>query len=298
MYESFFNFHTPPFASTPDPAFFFESEQHGEAFAAVEFALRTRQGVTIITGDLGAGKTTVARTITQRLDGAATIVPVLFGVTGREEMIRHMLRRLGTHTDRAADHSELLETLLAVLAQRPREAGPLVLLVDEAQTLSDEVLDELRLLTTLDQRGMQDLCVVLVGQHELLDRLANPRLAALRHRVATIRQLAGFDHRTTLHYIQHRIRTASRNPDALGVHLKADAIHEIHRYSGGVPRLINHVCDHALLLAYVRQQHGLTGVVVRAVVHEMLPQVSKRLHGDAPLARIDPGHHNTLARSA
>jgi general secretion pathway protein A len=298
MYERFFNLTAPPFESTPDPAFFFDSEQHREALAAVEYAIRARKGVVVITGDLGAGKTTVTRTVTQRLAEQATIVPLFFGITHRNELLRHALRALGVEARRDDEHALLVEMFRDALSLRARDGRPAVLMIDEAQTLSNDVLDELRLLTTIDGDGQRLLQIVLVGQNELLDRLADPALAALRQRVAMARRLGAFDPRTTQAYIRHRLGVASADPDRVAVEFRGDAVVALYRYSLGVPRLINAVCDHALLLAFVREQRVVTGAIVEAVLSDMLSNPASASQADRPLARIRPTTDQPLARSA
>ncbi len=288
MYERFFNLAMAPFESTPDPAFFFESEQHREALAAVEYAIRARKSVVVITGDLGAGKTTVTRTVTHRCGGDAMLVPLFFGITHRHELLRHALHALGHDTPRDAEHWELVETLRDALHDRRGQGKPVVLVIDEAQTLSNDVLDELRLLTNLDA-----VQIVLVGQNELLERLADPSLAALRQRVAMARRLTAFDPRTTNAYIQHRLRLAADDGKP-GATFRGDAVVAIYRHSLGVPRIINTVCDHALLLGFVRQQRTITAPIVEAVLSDMVTQWTDH----QPLARIAPQPTTRLARSA
>lgn len=271
MYLSYFQFETAPFENTPDPRFFYASDQHREALAAIEYSIRLRKGIVLITGEIGAGKTTVARVMLQRCGRDATIVQLAHGHRTADELLGHLARALGTETHEADDHANLLETLRHKLMQCAHEGRPVVLFVDEAQTLSDDALEELRLLSNFDTDTAKLLQLVLIGQPELRDRLATARMAPLRQRVVIARRLTPLTGDETETYIRHRLEIASSDPEAVHVRFEPAAIEQIHLFTGGVPRLINVVCDHCLLLGMVRQSPRITAAMVYRVLGDMMP---------------------------
>jgi general secretion pathway protein A len=273
VYHAFFEFNVLPFENTPDPRFFYASEQHREALAAIEYTIRMRKGFVLITGDIGSGKTTVGRTMCQRAGDAVPIVQVGWGHASREGLVRQILRHLHIRFDPGDDHGQLLDRLREHLDGRFRAGQPVVLFVDEAQTLSDDALDELRLLSNFDTATDKLVQIVLVGQPELRQRIRESRHAALRQRIVLAKQLRPLNLPDTHQYIQHRIRAASRDPRKPGVAFDPDAMHEIFNTSGGVPRLINVMCDNCLLLSYVRENRRVGADVVRHVAQDMVPNL-------------------------
>lgn len=271
MYLSYFQFETTPFENTPDPRFFYASEQHREALAAIEYSIRLRKGIVLITGEIGAGKTTVARTMFKRCGKDATLVQLAHGHRTADELLGHLARTLDIETGSDPDHAALLEALRHKLLQCAHEGRPVVLFVDEAQTLCDDALEELRLLSNFDTDTFKLLQLVLIGQPELRDRLSTDRMAPLRQRVVIARRLLALSHAETTSYINHRLTIASIDPEAVHVRFEPAAIHAIQQYTGGIPRLINVVCDHCLLLAMVRQTPRITAAMVHRVLGDMMP---------------------------
>lgn len=273
MYESFFEFETLPFECTPDPRFFFATEQHKEALAAIEYTIRMRKGIVMVTGTIGSGKTTVGRTMLRQCAGHATIVQVLHGHTRGPELIRHVLRTLGVAVRRSGDHAELLEHLECQLRDHARAGKPMVLFVDEAQTLSDDALEELRLISNFDTDRQRLLQLVLVGQPELRDRIRADAMAPLRQRIVMAKRLRPLTLTETAAYILHRLKAASRQPDRLAVGFAGEAIAAIHAASQGTPRRINVLCDNCLLLAFVAEARRVTPAMVQRVVQDMVPDL-------------------------
>ncbi len=271
MYEQLYNLHTLPFENTPDPRFFFASEQHREALAAIEYTIRLRKGIVMVTGAIGSGKTTVGRTMVERCGDRATIVPVMHGHHRGAELLRHVLRSLGVDFPRNEDHAQLLERVEQHLRIQSERSRPVVLFVDEAQTHSDQALEELRLLSNFDTNTSKLLQLVLVGQPELRERVRRPELAALRQRIVMAKQLNPLSLQDTADYITHRLRAASNDPDHVAVTFTGDAIESIYGQTRGTPRLINVVCDNCLLLGYVKQTRRITPSMVRRVIEDMIP---------------------------
>lgn len=271
MYHEFYHLRTLPFENTPDPRFFYASEQHREALAAIEYTIRMRKGFVLITGEIGSGKTTVGRTMCQRAADQATIVQVLHGHGDGFEMLRQIMRALKVPSRKGDDHGRALERLQAYLLQQASSRRPIVLFVDEAQTLSDAALEELRLLSNFDTATQKLIQVVLVGQPELRRRISSRRLDALRQRIAMSKQLTPMAEQETAAYIEHRLRAASVDPRQLRVQFTDDAVREIYQFTGGTPRLINFASDNCLLLGFVREVREITPAMVRRVIDDMLP---------------------------
>jgi len=271
MYHEFYNFELLPFENTPDPRFFFASEQHREALAAIEYTIRMRKGITLVTGDIGSGKTTIGRTMCERCADHATIVQLYHGHRDADELLTHLLRAIKVKYGRNDDHARKLERLSNTLHKQARQRRPLVLFVDEAQTLSDDALEELRLLTNFDLNTQKLLQLVLVGQPELRERIRSPRLLPLRQRIVMAKRLRPLNENDTGLYIAHRLKAASRDKDDVRVSFTPEAVREVYQHTGGVPRLVNVVCDNCLLLSFVREANEVTPNMVRRVVDDMVP---------------------------
>lgn len=272
MYQEFYNFHTMPFENTPDPRFFYASEQHKEALAAIEYTIRMRKGFVLITGDIGSGKTTIGRTMCERCCDEARIVTVLHGHQNPTELLRQVLRSMDVRFSKTDEHARLIDRLRDRLMAHLDENQPVVFLVDEAQTLSDAALEELRLLSNLDTATQKLVQVVLVGQPELRLRLRAPLFNSLRQRIVMAKQLMPLTMEDTQAYITHRLQAASTEPDKMMVTFDSSAIRELYRFSGGIPRMINFAADNCLLLGLVREVCLIDAAMVRRVVADMLPR--------------------------
>ena len=272
MYHEYYAFQHMPFDNTPDPRFFFAGEGHREALAAIEYAIRMRKGYVLVTGDIGTGKTMVGRTMVHRLGEHVEILILLHGHRRPAELLRQVLRALDTPYDEDDDHALLLERLQEDLLTQQDTQRPVVLFIDEAQTLSDQALDEIRLLSNFDTSTTKLLQVVLVGQPELRRRIASPRMAPLRQRIILAKELKALTLQDTAAYIMHRLRTGSADPDHVKVAFMLPAVHEIYEHARGIPRVINSICDNCLLLGFVRETRQITSSMVKRVVDDMVPQ--------------------------
>ncbi|MCC6681833.1 MAG: AAA family ATPase [Phycisphaeraceae bacterium] len=273
MYEEFYNFAVTPFENTPDPRFFFASEQHREALAAIEYTIRMRKGIVLVTGVIGSGKTTIGRTMLERCADQASIIQLAHGHTQGIELLRHVLRRLPLAFDPADDHARLLERLEQYLLAQHEHGKPVVLFVDEAQTLSDQALEQLRLFSNFDTNTDKLLQLVLIGQPELRDRIRSPRLAALRQRIVMAKQLRPLNIQETADYIRHRLSAASKDRHNIAVSFSGSAVDVIYEYAHGTPRLINVICDNCLLLGYVKEARRIGASMARHVINDMVPSL-------------------------
>lgn len=271
MYEQFYKFECPPFENTADPRFFFASEQHREAMAAIEYSVRMRKGIVLISGAVGAGKTTVTRAVCERIRNFTHLVPVMHSPDSPDAMLRQLLRGMETRYSRGDDHPRLLQRFRET-SQAIAELGQAVtLLADEAQTLPDATLEELRLLSNFESNGRKMVNVVLVGQPELRRRIRTPQFESLRQRIVVAKQLRPMSLEETGEYIAHRLAVASIDRENVQVEFDSAALYEIYRFSGGTPRLINFVCDNCLLLGYVRETRLIKPALVRTVLADMIP---------------------------
>jgi general secretion pathway protein A len=264
MYNDFYGFREAPFNITPDPRFLFFSDRHREAYNHILFGLRERKGFIQLTGEVGAGKTTVCRALLEELGPEYRTALILNPCLTGDQLLRTILIELGLEAsdDRVACLQRLNQYLLDQLA----EGHDVVLLIDEAQDLEFDLLEQIRLLSNLETDQRKLLQIVLLGQPELRDKLNDSRLRQLRQRITVRYHLAPLSRRETEQYIQHRLRVVGANGRPS---FSRWAVGGIHRYSGGVPRLVNAVCDKALLCGYVTGDDHLTWRHVRRAIREL-----------------------------
>lgn len=265
MYNHFYGFHEPPFNLTPDPRFLFYSERHREAFHHVLFGIQERKGFIQLTGEVGAGKTTICRAILESLGPTYKTALILNPCLTGSQLLRSILHELGLAPGRV-DRVTGLEMLNQFLLDQLAAGNDVVLLIDEAQDLAPDLLEEVRLLSNLETDQRKLLQIVLVGQPELRDRLDERGLRQLRQRITVRYHLTPLSRQETEQYVRHRLHVAGGNSRPTFDHW---AIRRIHRYSHGVPRLINAVCDKTLLCGYVTGTDQLTGRHVRRAVREL-----------------------------
>ena len=270
MYNDFYGFRETPFNITPDPRFLFFSDKHREAFNHVLFGIRERKGFIQITGEVGAGKTTVCRAILTELGPTYRTALILNPMVTATQMMRTVLTELGLEP-RKLDRTAYLEILNKFLLDQAAAGNDVVLLIDEAQDLDPELLEQIRLLSNLETDQRKLLQIVLIGQPELREKLNERSLRQLRQRITVRYHLAPLDRFETARYIAHRLRVAGADgrPE-----FSPWAVRRIHRYAGGVPRLINAVCDKALLYGYVNGTYELKGRAVRKAIRELEGEVA------------------------
>ncbi|HEY3203698.1 MAG TPA: AAA family ATPase [Thermoanaerobaculia bacterium] len=265
MYNDFYGFRESPFNITPDPRFLFFSDKHREAFNHVLFGIRERKGFIQITGEVGAGKTTVCRAILSELGSSYRTALILNPVVTSTQLMRTILMELGLEP-RRQDRTTNLEILNKFLLDRAAEGHDVVLIIDEAQDLERELLEQVRLLSNLETDQRKLLQIVLIGQPELREKLKERGLRQLRQRITVRYHLAPLDRPETERYIAHRLRVAGADGKPAFTRW---AIRRIHGYARGIPRLINAVCDKALLYGYVNGTYALNGRAVRQAIREL-----------------------------
>jgi general secretion pathway protein A len=265
MYEAFYGFREKPFNLTPDPKFLYLSGKHHEAFAHLEFGLRQRGGFIVVTGEVGTGKTTLCRYFLERLDENTVSAFILYPALGTTELLRAVNRDLGIPNDGKTD-KELIDCLHEFLLTSRAAGKNIVLVIDEAQNLSRDVLEQIRMVSNLETDTEKLFQIVLIGQSELNELLDQEDLRQLAQRVTARYHLNPLSRSEMTHYIRHRLAVAG----GLGqVDFTARALRLIHRFSGGIPRLINLLCDRALLAGYVLEKNLIDGAVVRRAKQEL-----------------------------
>ena len=266
MYEKFYGFAEKPFNLTPDPKFLYLSLRHTEAAAHLDFGQRERGGFILITGEVGTGKTTLARYFLGRLPKDTATAVVLYPALSAVELLRSILDDLHVAPTGPSlkDHVDALHRFLLTARSESRNV---LLLIDEAQDLSPEVLEQVRLLSNLETDTEKLIQIVLMGQSELRALLARPELRQLAQRVTARYHLEPLSRIETGEYIRHRLAVAGGDGK---VAFTAGALEAVHQVSGGIPRLINSVCDRALLAGFVRGLREINAGMVRVAAREVL----------------------------
>ncbi len=286
MYLEHYGLIRQPFEMTPDPAFLYLGEAHQEGLATLVYGVRARKGFVMLTGEVGTGKTTLLHALLAQLD-PDTASAFLFNPRLEPLDFFHVLfDELGIEK---VCHSkgEYLLALNQFLIERLREGQSTLLIVDEAQNLSAEMLEEIRLLSNLETPKSKLLQIMLVGQPELEDMLQRPELRQLRQRIVLRFRLRPFDLQETAGYIEERLLLGGYTGKGL---FRRSAIQRVQEVSGGVPRLINIVCDGSLLLGFSRDLETLDGAVIDEVARDLglveeVPAVAPP-SGSAPVRRI------------
>jgi general secretion pathway protein A len=265
VYNDFYRFREAPFNITPDPRFLFFSERHREAFNHILFGIRERKGFIQITGEVGAGKTTVCRAILQELGPTYRTALVLNPTMTSGQLLRTILTEFGLKPGRI-DRVSSLDMLNDFLLHEAIIGNDVVLFIDEAQDLDWDLLEQVRLLSNLETEKSKLLQIVLLGQPELRDKLEQLNLRQLRQRITVRYHLRPLSRQDTEAYIHHRLAVAGANSRPI---FTPWAVRRIYGYSHGVPRLINAVCDKTLLCGYVTGTDKLTAAHVKRAVREL-----------------------------
>ena len=265
MYEQFYGFYEAPFNITPDPRFLFFSGRHQEAFGHLLFGIKERKGFIQITGEVGTGKTTLCRALLEALDPGYRTALILNPSMSQDQLLQTIVEEFGL-TARNSDRASLLDTLNTFLLDQVHESHDAVLVIDEAQNLSRELMEQVRLLSNLETDRQKLLQIVLMGQPELRKILDETGLRQLRQRITVRYHLTSLDYPETEMYIAHRLRVAGANSRPT---FTRAALRRIFRYSCGVPRLINAVCDKALLCGYVEEEDHLTSRHLKRAIREL-----------------------------
>jgi general secretion pathway protein A len=267
MYLTFFGLNEKPFSITPDPRYLFLSGQHAEAMAHLLYGINEAGGFIQLTGEVGTGKTTIVRSLLARAPENAEIALILNPRMTSPEFLLTLCEELGIGVPDSAERSlkDLVDILSGYLLRAHAAGRRVVLVVDEAQNLSPEVLEQVRLLTNLETNTRKLLQIILIGQPELRELLSRNELRQLAQRITGRYHLAPLSEPETAAYVRHRLRVAGATTEIFG----RFALREVHRLSGGVPRVINVICDRALLGGYSLDRHRITTALVRQAAAEV-----------------------------
>ena len=269
MYTSFFGLNEKPFTITPDPRYLFMSERHGEGLAHLVYGVTESGGFIQLTGEVGTGKTTLVRTLLGQIPSEVDIALILNPQLTAIEFLMAICEELGIERPKERYSAKaLIDALNRHLLEAHSQGRRTILLIDEAQNLSEDVLEQLRLLTNLETARQKLLQIILIAQPELREKLAQENLRQLAQRVTGRYHLEPLSNEETFNYIDHRLRVAG----ALIEIFDSAAKREVYRLSGGVPRIINVICDRALLGAYSQESRTVDKTLVRKAASEVSGQ--------------------------
>jgi type II secretory pathway predicted ATPase ExeA len=266
MYKEFYGLRANPFNVNPDPRYLFLTRHTEEALACLTYGIQSRKGFVLLTGEVGTGKTTLINKLLEwlRLQQVATAF-IFNSRMNVPQFMDYMMADFGIPCDSKAK-SQILLRLYNWLLDRYRAGETAVLIVDEAQSLGDELLEEIRMLTNLETFTEKLLQIVLVGQPELEQRLKQPQLRQLRQRLTLRAKTHPLTLDETKAYVQQRLRIAGSNGQQI---FDPEALVTIHRYASGIPRVVNLLCEHSMVSAFVDQQKVIVPAVVDAVARDL-----------------------------
>ena len=265
MYLDYYGLTEPPFDITPNPRFLFYSPKHREAFNHLLYGIRERKGFVQLTGEVGAGKTTLCRALLEQLNGRFATALILNPVLSADQLIKAIALEFGLQV-KGLDRLETVAVINEFLLKQLERGQDTVLIIDEAQDLTDELLEQVRLLSNLEADDRKLLQIVLMGQPELRDRLNNPRLRQLRQRITVRYHLLPLSRFEVNQYIQHRLLVSGAHG---APHFTPLALWRVYGYSQGIPRLVNAVCDKALLAGFVHQRERIDFRMIGRAVREL-----------------------------
>jgi general secretion pathway protein A len=269
MYNDFFAFHEKPFKLVPNPDYLYLSKSHEDALAHLVYAVDQGDGFVVVVGEVGTGKTTLCRNFLEQLDDETESAYIFNPRLDSVQLMSSICNEFGIQISSTQDIKELLDKLNAYLIAQHRLNRKVVLLIDESQGLSVESLDMVRLISNLETTRSKLLQIILVGQPELEEKLSSHELRQLAQRISLNCHLRPLTASETHGYIQHRVSVASVHPTEI---FTSGACHRVYEFSGGVPRLINIVCDRALLAAYSQSKPKIDSALMQTVATELKRQ--------------------------
>ncbi len=273
MYKKFYGLRKNPFEISPDPYFFYRTPRHLEALANLYFGVRRDKGFIVVTGEVGTGKTLLVRCLMKELAANGVNFAYIFNpLLSVEDFFRCILHDLGLASDHASKGSMLI-ALNEFLIKSYQDGKKTAVIIDEAHGLSHTLLEEIRLLTNLETTERKLLQVLLIGQPELDEKLDSSGLRQLKQRIALRCALRPFDELESRSYVAKRLERAGADPNTLATLFPTHALRRIHAHSRGIPRLINVICENALIAGYAQQVKQITPEMVDEVVRDLRLEV-------------------------
>lgn len=263
MYEKFFGFQENPFRMTPDSKFFYPSAKHTEALSTLLYTIQQRKGFVVVTGEIGAGKTTVCQALLRKLDLNTRVARVFNTHLTNRELLIAILEDLEIPY-KPGTKGKLLSQLYDYLITQAFNGVNIVIIIDEAQNLTPTVLEEIRMLSNLETEKEKLIQIVLVGQPQLREKLKMPKLEQLRQRVVLHYHISPLTVLETKEYVRHRLSVAGGNPETF----EAEALNRVYAFSRGVPRLVNLICDSALLSGFLYNQKIISREIMEEAIRE------------------------------
>ena len=264
LYTGFFGLKERPFTLVPDPSFLYWSAQHKRAFSILEFGILSRAPITLITGEIGSGKTTLLQQLLSQMDDSVTIGLISNAQGGRGELLQWILNALSVEIDASASYVVMFQRFQEFMLSEYAEGRRVVLIIDEAQNLSTEGLEELRMLTNINSNKDELIQLILVGQPELKEMVLSPNMRQLAQRVAASFHLTAMDSNTVAAYIAHRMKVAGGSGDEF----TARACTQIYASTRGVPRLVNQLCEFSMLYAWTSETKTISLDIVESVLDD------------------------------
>ncbi|MFZ5965225.1 ExeA family protein [Thalassococcus sp. BH17M4-6] len=266
LYNDHFGFHERPFSLSPDPEFLFWSKAHTRALSVLEYGLMTRAPLTVVSGEVGTGKTTLIQALLRRVEDSVTVGLISNARGDRGALLRWVLGAFDLQAPEGADYVSLFQQFQDFVLAEYAAARHVVLIVDEAQNLGTDALEELRLLTNINSGKDELLQIIMVGQPELRDMICQPELRQFAQRVTATYHLEPMDQDTTVKYISHRLEQAG----GTGQEFTPEAISAIFNESDGIPRMVNKLCDLALVYASSEGEPRVERATIEELVRDGL----------------------------
>lgn len=266
LYADYFGLSERPFTLLPDPSFLYWSKAHRNAYTILDYGIFSRAPITVITGEIGSGKTTLVQHLLKNTDDSITIGLISNAQGGRGELLQWVLNALSVEVPKGATYVQKFQALQDFLIAEYAAERRVVLIFDEAQNLSMEGLEELRMLTNINANKDELIQLILVGQPELRDVIRSPKMKQLAQRVAASFHIPAMDAGTVAEYIRHRLRTVGGS----GEEFTEGACRMVHEQTEGVPRLVNQLCDIAMVYTWSKEQRTVTEEILQNVLDDGL----------------------------
>ena len=264
MYTKYYGLTSKPFENTPDPLFLFMSNKHREVLASLTYGINSAKGFILIAGDIGTGKTTLLHVLLKEINPDFIVINIINHRAAFDDMLYHLAKKIGV-SYKGKDKIDLVEDIRNKLEKLDQDGRRAVLIIDEAHLIPDESLEDIRLLSNIESEKRKLIQIVLVGQNELYNKLQKEALRPLKQRIVINRHLEPLDKKETRDYIKHRLNVAGRRSQLFD----QKALSKIWGKSRGIPRVINQICDNAMLIGYALEADTIGRKIIKEVIKDM-----------------------------